>query len=102
MGAWAIVLAFLCFIGSMAVPVIARTWRSYLIVVGVAVLFFAWMTLEVHRPGTIPSGIGAFLGGLMLTGFAFGAIARFVMLLGQPKDDGGADPSPPTGRHPRA
>ena len=83
MGAWAIVLAFLCFIGPMAVPVIAQTWRSYLTVVGVAVLFFAWMTLEVERPGSIPSLIGAFLGGLMLTGFAFGAIAKFVMLLGR-------------------
>lgn len=82
MGAWAIVLAFICFIGPMAVPVLARTWRSYLIVLAAAVLFFAWMTLEVDHPRTIPSLIGAFLGGLMLTGFAFGAIARFVMLLG--------------------
>lgn len=83
MGGWAIVLAFICFLAPMAMPLFTVRWKSFLILVGIAVLFFGWMTLEVPRPGTIPSAIGAFLGGLMLTGFAFGAIARFISLVGR-------------------
>ena len=46
-------------------------------------LLTGWLTLEMDTPGTIPAGIGAFLGGLMLFGFAAGAIAKFVALVGQ-------------------
>jgi hypothetical protein len=49
----------------------------------VAAVFFGWLTVEMPTPGTIPEGIGAFLGGLMLFGFAAGAIAKFVTLVGR-------------------
>ena len=84
-GTLAIVLAFLCFLVPMAVPLFAQRWRTLIIVVIVAALFFGWLTLEMNTPGTIPAGIGSFLGGLMLFGFAAGAIAKFVTLLGRPK-----------------
>ena len=84
MGGWAIFLAFLCFLGPMAIPFFAVRWRSFLMQVVVAAAFFGWMTLEVNREGTVPAAIGSFLGGLMLTGFGFGAVARFAMLIGRP------------------
>jgi hypothetical protein len=84
MGGWAIFLAFLCFLGPMAIPFFAVRWRSFLIQIVVAAAFFGWLTLEVGREGTIPAAIGSFLGGLMLTGFGFGAVARFAMLIGRP------------------
>ena len=83
MGGWAIFLAFVCFLGTMAAPLFAVRWRSFLVQVAIAALFFGWMTLEVNREGTIPAAIGSFLGGLMLTGFGFGAVARFAMLIGR-------------------
>ena len=83
MGFWAILLACVCFLAAMAVPLFALRWKSFLVVLALAVLFFGWLTLEMDRDGTIPAAIGSFLGGLMLTGFAFGAIARFVSLLGK-------------------
>jgi len=82
-GAWAIFLAFICFLVPMAIPLFAMRWRSYVLVLAAAALFFGWLTLEMETPGTIPSGIGAFLGGLMLFGFAAGAIARLVSLIGK-------------------
>ena len=83
MGGWAIFLAFLCFLGPMAIPFFAVRWRSFFVQIVIAAVFFGWMTLEVNREDTVPAAIGSFLGGLMLTGFGFGAVARFAMLLGQ-------------------
>ncbi len=82
-GAWALLLAFLSFIVPMAIPLFVQRWRTLAIVLAVGVVFFGWMTLEMQSPGSIPAGIGAFLGGLMLFGFAAGMIARFVALVGR-------------------
>ncbi len=82
-GTLAIILAFFSFLIPMAIPLFAQRWRTLLIVVSVAALFFGWLTVEMPTPGTIPAGIGAFLGGLMLFGFAAGTIAKFVQLLGR-------------------
>jgi len=82
-GAFAVVVATLSFLVAMAIPLFALRWRTLLIVIAVGAAFFAWLTLEVSVPGSIPSAIGTFLGGLMLLGFAGGAIARFVSLLGK-------------------
>ena len=83
MGGWAIVLALLCFLSAMAVPLFALRWKSFGLVVLIASIFFAWLTMEVNTPRTMAAVIGPFLGGLLLTGFAFGAIARFTMLIGK-------------------
>ena len=85
-GTLAIVLAFVCFAVPMAVPLFAQRWRTLVITVLVAGLFFGWLTLEMNTPGTIPASIGSFLGGLMLFGFAAGAIAKFVALVGRRPD----------------
>jgi hypothetical protein len=82
-GTVAIFLACLCFLVPMAIPLFAQRWRSFFAILAVATLFFGWLTLEMETPGTIPSGIGAFLGGVMLFGFAAGAIARLVSLIGR-------------------
>jgi len=82
-GIWAIFLAFICFLVPMAVPLFAQRWRTLIVILVLAAVFFGWLTLEMPSPGTIPAGIGAFLGGLMLFGFAAGAIAKFVQLLGR-------------------
>lgn len=82
-GTWALVLAFICFLVPMAAPLLALRWRTFLIMLAVAAVFFGWMTVEVPVAGSIPAGIGPFLGGLMLTGFAFGMIAKFVGLVGK-------------------
>jgi hypothetical protein len=82
-GTLAMFLAFICFLVPMAVPLFARRWRTLVIILVLAAVFFGWLTLEMETPGTIPAGIGAFLGGLMLFGFAAGAIAKFVQLLGR-------------------
>ncbi|HEY0854026.1 MAG TPA: hypothetical protein VGD86_04290 [Devosia sp.] len=82
-GTLAIILAFICFLVPMAVPLFAQRWRTLVIVLLLGAVFFGWLTLEMDTPGTIPAGIGAFLGGLMLFGFAAGAIAKFVALVGQ-------------------
>jgi hypothetical protein len=87
MGGWAILLAVFTFLGSMAVPLFAQRWQSLLGLSAAAALFFGWLTLEVDKPDTLAATIGAFLGGLMLTGFAFVAIARFVMLVGRRPDE---------------
>ena len=82
-GIWAIILAFICFLVPMAVPLFAQRWRSFAVVLALGAVVFGWLTLEMPTPGTIPAGIGAFLGGLMLFGFAAGAIAKFVQLVGR-------------------
>jgi hypothetical protein len=80
-GAIAIVAALLSFLVPLAIPLFAQRWRSYAIILALAALFFAWLTWDIQRSEA--SWIGAFLGGLMLTGFAAGAIAKFVMLVGR-------------------
>jgi hypothetical protein len=91
-GVVAIATALLAFLVPLAIPLFAQRWRSFLVILGLAVLFFAWLTWDLQR--TAPDGnghwLGAFLGGLMLTGFAAGAIAKFVMLVGR-------RPEPPRG-----
>ena len=81
-GIVAIVAAFLAFAVPLALPLFARTWRSFGVMVLLAVAFFAWLANDLQRAE--PTAIGSFLGGLMLIGFAFGAIARFVILIGRP------------------
>lgn len=80
---FALVLACLAFVVPMAIPLFAQRWRSLGLVVLAGALFFAWLTLEMPVEGTLPHGIGQFLGGLMLFGFGGGVIARFVSLLGR-------------------
>lgn len=92
-GIWALFLAFLSFVLPMAIPLFVQRWRTLLLVVGLGVAFFAWLTVEMPNPGSIPSGIGAFLGGLMLFGFAGGVIARLVQMLGRPKATSETDSS---------
>jgi hypothetical protein len=86
-GIWAIVVACFSFLVPMAVPLFVQRWRTFLIILVAAAAFFGWLTLEMPIAGSIPAGIGAFLGGLMLLGFAGGAIAKFIGLVGrQPQD----------------
>ena len=80
-GTLAIVLAFICFLVPMAVPLFVQRWRTFAIVLALGALFFGWLTLEMNTPGSVAAGIGSFLGGLMLFGFAAGAIAKFVALV---------------------
>ena len=81
-GLIAIVASFLAFAVPLGIPLLAQHWRSYFITLALGAVFFAWLTWDIGRqpPGS-ESFPGAFLGGLMLFGFAGGAIARFVMLL---------------------
>lgn len=79
----ALVLALLAFAVPMAIALFARRWRSLALVALAGALFFAWLTLELPAEGSLPHGIGPFLGGLMLFGFVGGVIARFVSLLGR-------------------
>jgi hypothetical protein len=87
-GFLALIAATLSFLIAMAIPLFAQRWRTLLVIVAVGALFFGWMTLEMPVAGSIPSGIGAFLGGLMLFGFAGGVIARLVTLLGRRREAG--------------
>ncbi len=80
-GVIAIIAAVLAFLVPLALPLFARSWRSLAMMAAVAALFFSWLYFDI---GSGSSMIGSFLGGLMLIGFAFGAIARFAMLLGRP------------------
>jgi hypothetical protein len=82
-GFFALIAATLSFLIAMAVPLFAQRWRTLGIIVAVGAVFFGWLTVEMPVAGSIPSGIGAFLGGLMLFGFAGGVIARFVTFLGR-------------------
>ena len=87
-GAIAIVAAALSFLVPAAIPLFAQRWRTFAIILGLGAAFFAWLTWDIQRAGLgEPPGsgnwIGPFLGGLMLFGFAGGAIAKFVMLVGR-------------------
>ena len=79
-GIFAVFAGLLCFIVPLAVPLFAQRWRTFAIVVALAVAFFGWLTWDIGRAGEA-HWIGSFLGGLMLFGFAAGTIAKFVMLL---------------------
>lgn len=83
MGLWAVFLAAFCFLGPMALPLALPGWRSLLGAIVLAALFFGWMTAAIDTPGSLAQGIGGFLGGLMLFGFASGTIARMVALIGR-------------------
>jgi hypothetical protein len=80
-GAIAIAGALLSFLIPLAIPLFVQRWRTFAIILLLAAAFFAWLTWDLQRAGT-GNWIGPFLGGLMLTGFAAGAIAKFVMLVG--------------------
>jgi hypothetical protein len=87
-GAFAIIASLLSLLVPLAVPLFCMRWRTFAIVLGLGSAFFAWLTLDIERaalavPPAEPNLIGPFLGGLMLFGFAAGAIAKFVMLLGR-------------------
>jgi len=82
-GALALVAAFLAFAVPIAVPLLATTWRSFVIVVAAGALFFTWVTYDLSNPAGITQLLGAFVFGLALFGFAGGVIAKFVMLLGR-------------------
>jgi hypothetical protein len=90
-GLIAIAASFLAFVVPLAIPLFARGWRSFGVMVVLATAFFAWLSDDVqraalgNREGMEPTVIGSFLGGLMLIGFAFGTIAKFAMLIGRPK-----------------
>ncbi|WP_055048546.1 hypothetical protein [Devosia sp. A16] len=80
-GVIAIVAALLAFGIPIAVPLFAQRWRTLAILLVLGVLFFGWVTLDLATPGGITQALGPFTFGLMLFGFAAGAIAKFVMLL---------------------
>lgn len=80
-GVVAIAASVLAFLVPLAVPLFAMRWRSFLVVLGLGAAFFAWLTLDLQQGGS--TWLGPFLGGLMLFGFAAGAIAKFVMLVGR-------------------
>jgi len=87
-GTFAIVAAMLAFLVPLAIPLLAQRWRTFGIILALAVAFFAWLTLDLQRaaigdPTAEPNWIGPFLGGLMLVGFFAGAIAKLVMLIGR-------------------
>lgn len=97
-GVFALVAALLAFAVPMALPLLAQRWRSLGVLLLAGLAFFAWLNADItaHDGG---GAIGAFLGGLMLVGFAGGVLARFVMLLGRPRPapDAAADrPDPPS------
>lgn len=82
-GLFALVAAGLCFMVPLAVPLFAMRWRSFFVLLGLGAAFFGWLTLDLPNPQGISQMLGSFLGGLMLIGFAAGAIAKFVMLVGR-------------------
>ncbi len=82
-GGLAIVASVLAFLVPLGVPLLTTRWRSYLVALALATAFFWWLTVDLARPNGALSFIGPFLGGMMLFGFAAGAIARFVMLVGR-------------------
>ena len=82
-GVLALVAAFLAFMVPIAVPLFVQRWRTLGIVVVAGVLFFAWVSADLGTPGGITQGLGPFVFGLMLLGFAAGVIAKFVMLVGR-------------------
>lgn len=81
-GLVAIIASFFAFMVPVGIPLLAQRWRSYLVTLALGAAFFAWLTWDIGRqPPGAESFPGPFLGGLMLFGFAGGAIARFVMLV---------------------
>jgi hypothetical protein len=87
-----VVAALLAFLVPLAIPLFALRWRTFVTILALAVAFFAWLTLDLQRaalsdPPAEPNWIGPFLGGLMLFGFAAGAIPKFVMLLGKRRNE---------------
>jgi len=87
-GTFAIIAAVLAFLVPAAVPLFAQRWRTFMIILVLAAGFFAWLNWDIQRasladPPGEPNWIGPFLGGLMLFGFAGGAIAKLVMLIGK-------------------
>lgn len=83
-GVLALIASFLAFAIPISIPLFTQRWRSFLVVLGLGIVFFGWMTIDINGGG---AGLGGpFLGGLMLFGFAGGTIAKFVMLLSRPKD----------------
>ena len=93
-GILALIAAVLAFAIPMAIPLLARRWRAYAVVLALAVPFFIWLNADITAQAG-GGAIGAFLGGLMLTGFSAGAIARFVMLLGRPREEAPTQSHPP-------
>lgn len=80
-GVVAIVTALLAFGIPIAVPLFAQRWQTLAVLLGLGVLFFGWVTLDLASPDGITQTLGSFTFGLMLFGFAAGVIAKFVMLL---------------------
>lgn len=80
-GTIAIFAALLSFAVPLAIPLFAGRWRSYAVILALGAAFFGWLTWDIQRGGD--NWVGPFLGGLMLFGFAAGAIAKFVMLIGR-------------------
>jgi hypothetical protein len=79
-GAIAIFAGLLCFAVPLGIPLFAQRWRSFAIIVALGAAFFGWLTMDIERAAGA-HWLGAFLGGLMLFGFAGGVIAKFVMLV---------------------
>lgn len=87
-GSFAIIAAVLSFVVPLAIPLFAQRWRTFAIILALAAGFFGWLNWDIQRahlgdPMGEENWIGPFLGGLMLGGFAAGAIAKFAMLLGR-------------------
>jgi hypothetical protein len=81
-GAFALIASLLSFVVPLAIPLFAQRWRTFAAILALGAAFFAWLTSDIGRDPSA-NWIGPFLGGLMLLGFAAGAIAKFVMLLGR-------------------
>lgn len=81
-GLLAILVAALAFLVPLALPLFARTWRSLALMSAVVAAFLGWLYLDLADGQSL---VGEFIGGLVLVGFAFGAIAKFAMLLGRPR-----------------
>ncbi len=84
-GTFAIVAATLAFLVPFAVPLFIQRWPTFAITVAVAAAIFAWLWFDIEASET--HWLGSFLAGLMLFGFASGAIAKFAMLLGRRSAD---------------
>lgn len=82
-GIFALLVGTLCFMVPLGLPLAMRGWRPFLTLLAIAVVFFGWLTIELPNPQSLAAIIGSFLGGLMLLGFACGAIAKLTMLLGR-------------------
>jgi hypothetical protein len=85
-GTFAIVAAILAFLVPLAIPLFIQRWRTFLVTVAVAAAIFAWLWFDIEASAGA-HWLGSFLAGLMLFGFAFGAVAKFAMLLGRRPDE---------------